>query len=132
MPFAKDAHAFARYLADEALTEWVYEDLCGACAIASAYLLMRLRERNVDARVQVGAQHAFVRVGDYYVDVTAEQFGHEPIYIDTKPPDDNPTYCEEFTANTVEDLITWMRANGWPWDAGIIEQFVLCRREEAA
>jgi hypothetical protein len=124
---AIEAHQFARKLRDELLTEWISDDLTGACAIASAFLHARLKEQGINSRVCLGDCHAFVRVDDLYVDVTCEQFGYEPIWIGPNPPNENPTWYEDFSTDDIHDLMTQMEHGAWPWDARQIHDLVVRR-----
>lgn len=56
--------------------------LAGACAIASCKLFISLNKAKVrGVKLWYGEAHAFLQVKNYIVDVTASQFGHEPILI---------------------------------------------------
>lgn len=49
-------------------------DLCGWCGIASAQLFRALARVNITATLHYTANHCFLMVDDYIVDVTATQF----------------------------------------------------------
>ena len=119
------AHRYARGLR-EALPQ-VDEDLCGACAIASAYLLKLLVREGIEATFNLGDGHAFVTVGDYYIDVTGEQFGAEPIYIGIGPPYDSPQWYPDYATERVDMVPDLLDHNGWIWDANQVYHRVLAR-----
>lgn len=122
---AQEAHLFARCLAE--CEPNVYPNLCGACAIASAYLLNLLTERGVEARIVSGVNHAYVRVGKLYVDVTGEQFGIEPVYIAVKRPREDAWFWDEvWSAPSVDEFLKVCENDRreWHWDAKRVRQYV--------
>ena len=55
--------------------------LMGMCAVASHKLSTSLKQHGISSRLAVTDNHVWVEVGDICVDVTATQFGKEPIII---------------------------------------------------
>lgn len=71
------------------------EDLGGMCAIASFTLCKALRKQKIDkVRFCASDRHCFVTVRDHIVDITASQFGEEPICILPSKREDLPYYWQ--------------------------------------
>lgn len=123
-PYLNEAHTFALQLRDD-LDGQIRDNLCGACAVASAWLMLRLHKAGItEAECVVGQGHVFVRVGEYLLDPTATQFGFKP-FIRKRPPFDGEEYTERYSTDNVQELLEFMDQGGWHWDANVIYEHVL-------
>lgn len=93
------------------------------CAIAAAELFERLIEAGVPARISANHDHCFVEVldaagrGGLIVDVTATQFGREPVLITRRAKLHGTdrgfwTALEKF--DSVHALQAWQEEKFWP------------------
>jgi hypothetical protein len=89
----------------------IFDDMCGGCAIASAYLLKRLQSRGIAARVIIGNGHCHVRVRGIIVDVTATQFQRRRILITAKRL--GGPWTIRYTATSLDTYIERLRRAGW-------------------
>ncbi len=95
------------------------EDLCGMCAIASAELFRRLKDMGYSPKIALydgdDHCHCFVLVNGQIVDVTATQFGKNPVEIVNTNEKNLPDFWNpNMVFNSVEELIANQVTNGWP------------------
>lgn len=96
-------------------------DLGGMCAIAASQLWKRLTEAGIEAKLAIrnhGCEsHCFVIVDDYIVDVTATQFGMEPIEIIPKKQARKHWFWKHTKLHdTATELRTYQLKTGWPFE----------------
>jgi hypothetical protein len=124
------AHEWARTLQQTKEKERIRRNLCGACAITSAWLWRRLHNAGIDATIVIGQGHVFLMVGRWYVDATATQFGKKPVLVMSRRPKlaykryDSP-WEARWTAESLDELMERMEEEGWYWDAERIVEYVL-------
>jgi hypothetical protein len=62
-------------------------DLCGMCAVASAMIFKKLEEKKIiceifESESEKHGSHVFVVAGGYIIDVTATQYGFDPVFVE--------------------------------------------------
>ncbi len=131
MPFVhpkvlKIASIVRKWAEKKAKKEQGPSDLCGYCAIASHRLHSALQNAGIkNSKIVYAHNHAYVKVGNRVIDVTATQFGHKKGVAlghegkrEYWPIED--TYSkdvldrEEFT--NPDSFIEHQEATGWPQD----------------
>lgn len=98
---------------------------CGACAIASTFILRQLILAEIPAKVMIskiiGGQHAFVETDDYVIDITAQQFQRDvdrylPDIIVRHKDERREQFWQDIQARLLspEDVINFTSEPKWP------------------
>lgn len=98
---------------------------CGACAIASTFILKQLLAAEIPARVMIaeiiGGQHAFVETDEYVIDITAQQFQRDvdrylPDIIVRHKDERKELFWKQIVARLVspEDVVNFTSEPRWP------------------
>lgn len=112
------------------------KDLCGMCAIAAMRLFDDLAENGIQAKLAInnrtGAGHCFVLVDDDVIDITATQFGMEPVFV--RPLEHAQSISRrqwkispwKYTKmhDSSRSLQRQLRNSGWPFEQVILRQDV--------
>ena len=93
-------------------------ELTGMCAIASAKLFDTLEQLGYNPTIAVSdnddASHVFVIVDDFIVDVTATQFGRNPIEIVHAKTATEWYWQIYYECDSIKSLVKHQKRNGWP------------------
>lgn len=92
-------------------------DLCGMCAIASAYLLTQLQRAGYPAVAYEGEDHFFVMCDNYVIDITATQFGGDPVVVRSRNSIRNQSEYQRIRGSqctTAEEIRERQLRTDWP------------------
>lgn len=115
-------------------SDYFKHGLAGMCGIASTELHLRLNRAGISNKICVGEAHVFIQTHNYLLDITACQFGYEPILLikigskahrdllsDKREYHDSliPTYkfCHWKRAKVftqLDDFLEFLHTSNWP------------------
>lgn len=129
IPLAREARRWIERLADER-SDFIYEDMSGGCALASAYLMLLAHSRGMKATVRLSSNHAHCYIEGYTVDVTATQFFSSGPWVILKNPEKHPKsriweWC--FEAHDLDSLLNYMDEE-WPYDVKMLREYIAKER----
>lgn len=96
------------------------DNLYGFCAIASANLYIALLDAGYKPILNIASlpdqYHVFVSVNDVIVDITASQFGLEPVVVQHKSNAIHKYWSEDYTCSDLQSLYTYLTSLNWVSD----------------
>lgn len=89
-------------------------DLGGLCSITAVEIFKRCRRAGFSPVLCCNAIHSFVAVDGKIVDVTATQFGREPVLVVPIRRGLSEAYRAQALFDSVRDFRRYLRSNEWP------------------
>ncbi len=104
----------ARYWTEKIAREHGFRaDLCGLCAVGASRTFHLLKQAGyTGVKIQCNWQHAWVKAGEFLVDVTASQFNYPDVFITDDWPADH-YYRPELTFRKLRTFVHHQHKAGW-------------------